>query len=309
MKSDDLYKYASTGMIKKALDFNSIANTSLAGAVGALGGAGLGYLADSMTPRDEDEDKKKRLLTNVLTGAAMGGLAGVGGRALYKTLNLGAGNRPNFYVRNAPEIGYTPLAAIPAGISLYNLGSSTSTRTKNNRLFNYINELTQSQGGKDITDLLDNLKKTSKGFKVHSADVLKGHAPIIAAANNRAEAGSILNRLKFIAQGNKNSAVKESLLNRLGQVIRGKGGSFTTNILDKDKEIAKAVLDALPANAKQKVNAQVAEKLVPKIVNLSRSVNDKNAFSALRRSGKFALATIPALLAASVVDAYRRKEQ
>ena len=75
-----LYKVASSGMCKKALQLDDTAKASL---IGALGGAGIGALSHAITPKDEDEDQGKRLLRNLLFGAAMGGLAGYGSKKFY----------------------------------------------------------------------------------------------------------------------------------------------------------------------------------------------------------------------------------
>jgi hypothetical protein len=126
MKSDQmlaLYKTAASGMVKKALDFDSLSekfNTLNPGAkaaiVSALGGAGVGLLSHALTPKDDDEDTRGRLLSNILTGAALGGLAGYGGHTLYNAVRNGGlapfvqKQEPGWYQRNAPEVGYSDMA-------------------------------------------------------------------------------------------------------------------------------------------------------------------------------------------------------
>lgn len=83
-----LYRTASSGMLKKAgaSDFLSGLNLSdgaKAALIGTLAGGGVGAVSHMLTPKDEDEDGGKRLLRNVLFGAAMGGLAGYGGKTIY----------------------------------------------------------------------------------------------------------------------------------------------------------------------------------------------------------------------------------
>lgn len=75
-----LYKVASSGMCKRALQLDDTAKASI---IGALGGAGIGALSHAITPKDEDEDKRERLIKNMLYGAAMGGLAGYGSKKFY----------------------------------------------------------------------------------------------------------------------------------------------------------------------------------------------------------------------------------
>lgn len=75
-----LYKVASSGMCKRALQLDDTAKASL---IGALGGAGIGALSHAITPKDEDENQGERLLRNLLFGAAMGGLAGYGSKKFY----------------------------------------------------------------------------------------------------------------------------------------------------------------------------------------------------------------------------------
>lgn len=53
-------------------------NTVAGAAIGALLGTGLGYLNYRMTPKDVDEDSRKKLLRHLLSGAALGGVAGAG---------------------------------------------------------------------------------------------------------------------------------------------------------------------------------------------------------------------------------------
>ena len=97
----DLYKFAAPALCKKA-DVKSDLATAL---VGAIVGGGVGYAANRMTPEDEDEDKKKRLLSNVLAGAAMGGLGGYGLSRLGKRVD-GLVDRPGWFQRNWPELGW-----------------------------------------------------------------------------------------------------------------------------------------------------------------------------------------------------------
>ena len=84
MRSDDvsLFGKAAAPMVKRAFDFNSGAGSAL---IGALGGGGLGLLTHAITPKDEDEDQRKRLLSHVLAGALAGGAAGYGYNTLRRT--------------------------------------------------------------------------------------------------------------------------------------------------------------------------------------------------------------------------------
>lgn len=151
MKSNDLYKYAASGMVKKAFEFNT---TAKAGLIGALGGAGLGALSDYLTPKDKDENRTKRLLTNILSGALMGGLTGVGGATLYNNFvgtpsssNSDNSSTPeildssvqpqnldpsiiSWYKENAPDVPWEGLAAIPAGGAILNLKGALSAQNK-----------------------------------------------------------------------------------------------------------------------------------------------------------------------------------
>lgn len=152
MKSNDLYKYASSGMVKKAFEFNT---TAKAGLIGALGGAGLGALSDYLTPKDKDENRTKRLLTNILSGALMGGLTGVGGSTLYNQLvkpHSSSGsvtsttsqtlepNTESWFQRNAPDFPYEAAAIIPATNATIKLKNAITT-TNQIRAVNELNDI------------------------------------------------------------------------------------------------------------------------------------------------------------------------
>jgi len=132
----DLYKFAAPALCKKA-DVKSDLATAL---VGAIVGGGVGYAANKMTPDDEDEDKKKRLLSNVLAGAAMGGLGGYGLSRLGKRVN-GLVDRPGWFQRNWPEFGWRHALGLGAlgsgaagGHTLYYTGLKNWLETKHPEL-------------------------------------------------------------------------------------------------------------------------------------------------------------------------------
>lgn len=132
----DLYKFAAPALCKKA-DVKSDLATAL---VGAIVGGGVGYAANKMTPDDEDEDKKKRLLSNVLAGAAMGGLGGYGLSRLGKRVD-GLVDRPGWFQRNWPEFGLGHLLGLGAvgsgaagGHTLYYTGLKNWLETKHPEL-------------------------------------------------------------------------------------------------------------------------------------------------------------------------------
>ena len=76
-----LYKCGQSGASGSSV--SDSAKSALMSALGGAGlGAGLGFLTHAIMPKDEDEDLRDRLLTHILTGAALGGLAGYGGRVL-----------------------------------------------------------------------------------------------------------------------------------------------------------------------------------------------------------------------------------
>jgi len=104
-----LYKFAAPALCKKS-DAKSDLAMAIAGTV--LGG-GAGYVADKLTPEDEDEDKKSRLLTNILTGAALGGVGGFGMSRLGRRLGMLV-DKPGFFQRNVPEFGWSTAAGLTA---------------------------------------------------------------------------------------------------------------------------------------------------------------------------------------------------
>ena len=57
---------------------DNLKNTSIGAIIGALMGSGLGYLNYKRTPKDKEEDDRKKLWSHVLGGAALGGVAGAG---------------------------------------------------------------------------------------------------------------------------------------------------------------------------------------------------------------------------------------
>lgn len=69
------YKEAFDNEFAKCAETSSDLVSTLVGA--GLGG-GLGLLADHIRPADEDENRLRRRLTSLLTGAALGGVAGFG---------------------------------------------------------------------------------------------------------------------------------------------------------------------------------------------------------------------------------------
>lgn len=105
-----LYKLASSGMTKKALELNDDAKAAL---IGALGGAGVGLVSHAVTPKDKDEDQTSRLLSHVLAGAAMGGLSGYGLKRLHsRVADATKKEDPGWYQRNAPELSYSRAATL-----------------------------------------------------------------------------------------------------------------------------------------------------------------------------------------------------
>lgn len=105
-----LYKLASSGMTKKALELNDDAKAAL---LGALGGAGVGLVSHMVTPKDKDEDQRSRLLSHVLAGAAMGGLSGYGLKRLHSRVADAAKKEdPGWFQRNAPELSYSGVATL-----------------------------------------------------------------------------------------------------------------------------------------------------------------------------------------------------
>lgn len=191
MKSNDLYKYAASGMVKKAFEFNT---TAKAGLIGALGGAGLGALSDYLTPKDKDENRTKRLLTNILSGALMGGLTGVGGATLYNNFvsTPSSDNSPtsetldtsvtpqnldpsiiSWYKENAPDVPWEGLAAIPAGGAILNLKGALSAQNKIRavkkltELNNFINSQITSNRASDIVKGINKLNKDTNGLSIN----------------------------------------------------------------------------------------------------------------------------------------------
>lgn len=105
-----LYKLASSGMTKKAIELNDDAKAAL---IGALGGAGVGLVSHMVTPKDKDEDQTSRLLSHVLAGAAMGGISGYGLKRLHSRLTDATKTEdPGWYQRNAPELSYSRAATL-----------------------------------------------------------------------------------------------------------------------------------------------------------------------------------------------------
>ena len=117
-----IYKTASSRMTKKALDWDSlkdsfknlnISDDAKMALLGGLGGAGIGFASHLITPKDKDEDLRGRMLSHILTGAALGGIAGYGGSRLYKRVApMVTPEKPGWYQRNAPEVTYSGTAAL-----------------------------------------------------------------------------------------------------------------------------------------------------------------------------------------------------
>lgn len=86
-----------------------IVGTAAPAAIGALGGAAIGGIADAIRPKAKDErERKKRLVKSLLTGAAFGGLAGAGVSAYsYQTGSRDKGHPLGFFDPTIPDaIGY-----------------------------------------------------------------------------------------------------------------------------------------------------------------------------------------------------------
>ena len=75
----NLYKMAVAPSLVKVAKMNADTKALL---IGALGGSGVGLISHLLTPKDEDEDQTKRLLSHILAGAATGSLAGYGASKL-----------------------------------------------------------------------------------------------------------------------------------------------------------------------------------------------------------------------------------
>jgi len=105
-----LYKTASCRMVKKALELSDDAKAAL---LGVLGGAGVGLASHMITPKDKDEDLRSRLISHVLTGAALGGLSGYGLKRLHsRVADAVKPESPGWYQRNVPELSYSRAATI-----------------------------------------------------------------------------------------------------------------------------------------------------------------------------------------------------
>lgn len=99
-----------------------IVGTAAPAAIGALGGAAVGGIADAIRPKAKDErDRKKRLVKSLLTGAAFGGLAGAGFSAYnYQAGGPAKGSPLGFFDVTWPDAaGYTLTGVGAANAGLF----------------------------------------------------------------------------------------------------------------------------------------------------------------------------------------------
>lgn len=164
-----LYKVASSGMCKRALQLDDTAKASI---IGALGGAGIGALSHAITPKDEDEDKRERLIKNMLYGAAMGGLAGYGSKKFYDM------SKPKVVKDSWAERNLDPSLSTVLGATSIGAGGVGASRL--------LNKLFTAKGGDIVSPILQEgrystLADTLKSLGLKASD--RQARPIIDAYN------------------------------------------------------------------------------------------------------------------------------
>ena len=74
-EKNDIINYAFN---KQAALSDTTKNTLVGALAGALGGSGVGYLSYLLTPKDKDENKRRKFWSHLLSGATFGTMAGAG---------------------------------------------------------------------------------------------------------------------------------------------------------------------------------------------------------------------------------------
>lgn len=301
MKSDTMvreelgsvYRMASSGMTKQAISLDSLKNSfdklnlsdgAKSALIGGLGGAGLGLVAHLITPKDKDEDQRKRLLSHVLSGAALGGVAGYGVKKMLDTGSaLTKGEEPGWYQRNAPDIGYGD-AALLTGLGL---GLHTGTRHLR---------------AKALSSGVDKLKNLAPGAELGLQQYMKiaperlaetgGHlGPDAVDALRRAGeryGESLLPRHERLL-AKLHNPVSTWLVNHTGRVGRWAKGSLLARLgygahahqLAADRNLVNALRDvAAGGHAGAALNPANMRKIVS-----SGTANPRNIITAMRRGG------------------------
>jgi len=184
-----------------------IVGTAAPAAIGALGGAAIGGIADAIRPKAKDErDRKKRLVKSLLTGAAFGGLAGAGFSAYnYQAGGPAKGSPLGFFDVTWPDAaGYTL-----AGAGAYNSGLF-------HRKFNRPGPMRISVSGEGRASMDDIIRSFENGA-LSESDFLKkvfGHKDVmgIHGGSNAVppeavgKANEILRRAKYAVKYPKGGA-------------------------------------------------------------------------------------------------------
>lgn len=309
MRFDETYKAlcktASSRMTKEAFDWDSlkdsfknlnISDDAKAALVGSLGGAGLGVLAHMVTPKDKDEDLRGRLLSHILTGAALGGLAGYGGSRLYsRTKPLLEPDKPGWYQRNAPELSYSRAA------TLAGLGTGAYAGVKG---------LDTLRGGLGLSRLRSWSPSAARGI-----EVIRGTSPVDIFDPNNASGPHI--RRALDALGDANISLRDRILSKLPHKLPnwmgGKelpkwlGGDLIRDAIGRQQPKDAALLDALrELGGRARVPSPPGAPILPVNPNAnriltSRFYNPRKILNSLRRGAGGKKAIWAALIAAGLL--------
>jgi len=298
-----IYKTASSRMTKKALDWDSlkdsfknlnISDDAKMALLGGLGGAGIGLASHLITPKDKDEDLKGRMLSHILAGAALGGIAGYGGSRLYKRVGpMVLPEKPGWYQRNAPEVTYSGAA------TLGGLGAGAYAGVKG---------LDTIRGGIGQTMLADGKSPSAargiREFMKRFAEGREGSSKELQAVSD--------------AWGKANESKLDRLLSKLPgnlpnwkwlpKSIRGKdipnwmGGKFIRDAISEQAKRDAGLLEALRVLGGRATNAsKLPTNANQAKILASRFYNPRKIMNSLRRGGGGNRAVIAALIAAGLL--------